>query len=441
MICRFSHVCGPHRRTTETGDIALTQCIVAVLVGADVVVVALLDNGSTLAAGFQALATLAKGPIYVAAGTVLVAFPLLRTPGARIGEILTAALRSFGQLALLASAVIATVPVGLAILVLPERYVDALGMMPWLAAAGLGFATLTVLATVLLALRAYRRCQLGLLLACVLVTAGLLLGWEIAGVTGLAAGSAIGSLLAAGALALIAFPLLPTGTVRMTLRGLALTAVLLVVLGLARPQPILWLVVVVITGVALLLSMRDGRLARHGIDRSAGRRVPEEQRLRVLYLDWPEAEESPSRTHQVHRRLASRHSITVLSKRYPGSSDFTSDGVRYVHLGLGNRMPGLGRISYLLALPFAIARYAPDLVVTGDRLPRFLNDPRWTGRPTVSTSNDPREAMPTAEQRRTDPLWGRKEHDWALVAEKHHSMYIAAVAQTSSERFNTRTGA
>ena len=70
-------------RWAETGDIALVQFVVSVLVGADVVLVALLGSGTATEAGFQALATLAKGPVYVAAGTVLVAFPLLlRAPGA-----------------------------------------------------------------------------------------------------------------------------------------------------------------------------------------------------------------------------------------------------------------------------------------------------------------------------------------------------------------------
>ena len=68
-------------RWAETGDIALVQFVVSVLVGADVVLVALLGSGTAPEAGFQALATLAKGPVYVASGTVLVAFPLLRAGG------------------------------------------------------------------------------------------------------------------------------------------------------------------------------------------------------------------------------------------------------------------------------------------------------------------------------------------------------------------------
>ena len=79
-------------RWAETGDIALVQFVVSVLVGADVVLVALLGTGTVAEAGFQALATLAKGPVYVAAGTVLVVFPMLRGAGDAADAVLRAAL-------------------------------------------------------------------------------------------------------------------------------------------------------------------------------------------------------------------------------------------------------------------------------------------------------------------------------------------------------------
>src|SRR3954454_3024130 len=76
-------------RWSETRDIALSQLITSTLVGADVVLIAVLGAPATEAAGYQALSTLAKAPVYVATGAVVVAFPLLRTPGAHIGHILT----------------------------------------------------------------------------------------------------------------------------------------------------------------------------------------------------------------------------------------------------------------------------------------------------------------------------------------------------------------
>jgi LmbE family N-acetylglucosaminyl deacetylase len=158
-------------RWVETGDIALAQLIVYTLIGADVVLVALLAAHDAESAGYQALSTLAKAPIYVAAGTVAVAFPLLRSRQADTHSIVTATMRSFTVLSFSAAAVVATAPPELMLLVFPERYADSLTLLPVLAAAGVGYAALTLFSSVLLGLRAYRRCQLGLLTAVVLMPA------------------------------------------------------------------------------------------------------------------------------------------------------------------------------------------------------------------------------------------------------------------------------
>ncbi|MEG9247447.1 glycosyltransferase family 39 protein [Arthrobacter sp. Soc17.1.1.1] len=248
------------RRWSETGDIALTLCIVTALTGADVVVMSFLDGGSDAGAGFQALSTIAKGPIYVAAGTVLVAFPLLRRAGADRGPILVSALRSFGLLAVAACVVIATVPASLVAMFLPEKYHASIALLPWLAGAGLGYAILTVLATILLALRAYRRCQLGLIAATVLLPAGMALGWTLDGVHGVAIGTAGAALASAAILAVIAIPLLPSSTGRMALRGLLAGAVLTLLLLVAGSVPLIWLLVVLMTGLGILAFQRRTQL-------------------------------------------------------------------------------------------------------------------------------------------------------------------------------------
>lgn len=200
-------------RWAETSDIASVLCIVSVLVGIDVVVVGFLDNGSVEAAGFQALATIAKGgPVYVAAGTALVAFPLLRTPGVKVGEVLGASFASFGQLVVVAFAIIATAPPLMSGVIVPQKYHGSLGLLPWLAASGLGYAVLMVLATILLAMRAYRRCQIGLACACLLVIGGLWIGWQLNAVSGMAVGSAIGAVTAGLVLTLLARPVLASAT-------------------------------------------------------------------------------------------------------------------------------------------------------------------------------------------------------------------------------------
>jgi O-antigen/teichoic acid export membrane protein len=246
-------------RWTETGDIAVSQLVVATLVGVDVVLIAILGAPPTEAAGYQALSTLAKAPVYVAAGAVVVAFPLLRSPGARVTHILTAAMRSFGLLAFPAAVVVATAPPELMLILLPERYADSLRLLPALAAAGVGYAALTMFATVLVALRAYRRCRVGLAMAVGVLSAGLLLGWEIGATPGLAVGTAVGSLAAAGALWLTAAPLLPEGTLSRAARALLTTGVVLGLLALARPLPVVWILGVVLLGGVVLRELRKQR--------------------------------------------------------------------------------------------------------------------------------------------------------------------------------------
>jgi glycosyltransferase involved in cell wall biosynthesis/O-antigen/teichoic acid export membrane protein len=378
-------------RWTETGDIALTQLVISTLIGADVVLVALVGNGAPDAAGYQALATLAKGPVYVAAGTVLVAFPLLRSNNARVEDILREALRSFGRLALPTAAVLTTVPTGLALLVLPQRYAGSLVTLPWLAAAGLGYATLTVLATVMLALRAYRRSQLGLLVASLVVPAGLVLGWRIDGIHGLAVGCALGALTATAVLAVIASPLLPSGTAWRAVMGLARAAVLLAALQLARPHPTLWLIAVAATGAVLLRGMRQRRIDRPSA--TGGLQclpTPHPPQMRILHLGFedpamPGAGGGSLRTHEINRRLADRDSVTVLVQRFPGWTDRIQDGVRYVHIGIGSGRTRLTRLlGYLAGLPLAVRHQSADLVVEDFFAPiSTLGAPLWTGRPTI----------------------------------------------------------
>lgn len=272
-------------RWAETGDIASVLCVVSVLVGIDVVVVGFLDNGSAAAAGFQALATIAKGPVYVAAGTALVAFPLLRTPGVEVGKVLGASFASFGQLVVVAFAIIATAPPMMAGLIVPEKYHGSLGLLPWLAASGLGYAVLMVLSTILLAMRAYRRCQLGLACACLLVVGGLWIGWQLNAVTGMAVGSAIGAVTAGLVLAVLARPvLLAAHPGKGAGRFLILAFALIVVLAVAAQlRPLVWFVLATISGITVLAHQRgllpyrnDFRFSRRRRARtrskSAGRR-------------------------------------------------------------------------------------------------------------------------------------------------------------------------
>jgi glycosyltransferase involved in cell wall biosynthesis/O-antigen/teichoic acid export membrane protein len=368
-------------RWAETGDIALVQFVVSVLVGADVVLVALLGNGTVSEAGFQALATLAKGPVYVAAGTVLVVFPMLR--GGASAAVLRASMGSFRVLALAAAVLLATVPAPLVLLVLPADYVASLALAPWLAAAGLGYGAVTVLATVLLAVRRYARTRAALAVAVCALPAGLLTGWALGGVDGLAVGAAVGALAATTGMALIAAPVLPAGTASATARDVAVAAVLLALAWLTRGVPVLWLAVALLAG---LLVLRAGRSAE-----PAGSPRPDAGRLRILHLGFedpamPGAGGGSRRTHEINRRLAARgHDVTVLTTRFPGHRDRTQDGVHYVHIGYGAGRNRVTRTAgYALAAVRECRRRRADLVVEDFFAPvSTAAAPLWSGRPTV----------------------------------------------------------
>ena len=369
-------------RWAETGDIALVQFVVSVLVGADVVLVALLGTGTVAEAGFQALATLAKGPVYVAAGTVLVVFPMLRG-GAAADAVLRASLGSFRVLALVAAVLLATVPAPLVLLVLPADYAASLALAPWLAAAGLGYGAVTVLSTVLLAVRRYARTRAALAVAVVALPAGLLTGWALGGVDGLAVGAAVGALAATAGMAVIAAPVLPAGTASATVRDGALAAVLLVLAWLTRGVPVLWLAVALLAG---LLVLRAGRSAQSG-----GSPQPDAGRLRILHLGFedpamPGAGGGSRRTHEINRRLAARgHEVTVLTTRFPGHRDRVQDGVHYVHIGYGAGRSRVSRTAgYALAAVRECRRRQADLVVEDFFAPvSSVAAPLWSGRPTV----------------------------------------------------------
>jgi glycosyltransferase involved in cell wall biosynthesis/O-antigen/teichoic acid export membrane protein len=380
-------------RWAETGGIALVQLVLTGLVGADVVLVALLgDPASPAVAGYQAVATLAKGPVYVAAATMLISFPLLRpAPPERAAAILRQALRSFGVLALPAAAVLATVPARLALLVLPAQYVGSLSVLPWLAVAGLGYGAVTVLAVMLLAVRMHRRSLLGLLVAVVALGAGLLAGWFADRTDGLAIGAAIGAVAAAIALALLARPLLPTALAGPLARLLAGSALFAAVLFAARSLPALWVAAVVLGGLVVLRASGH-QPGRHTTTTATGAAVPMPyRRLSVLHLGFedpaaPGAGGGSLRTHEINRRLvAAGHRVTVLTTRFPGCIDRTSDGVRYMHIGIGAGRTRLTRLlGYLLGLPSAVRGSAADLVVEDFFAPiSTIAAPLWTGRPTI----------------------------------------------------------
>ena len=91
------------------------------------------------------------------------------------------------------------------------------------------------------------------------------------------------------------------------------------------------------------------------------------RRIAVLHLAFEDHRRPGSgggayRTHEVARRMAERHDMTVVTTTWRGARDRVEDGVRYVHVGL----PGgylVEVVSYFLCLPFVLRRLEADVVV------------------------------------------------------------------------------
>lgn len=366
-------------RWRETGVVAAVQVTLSALIGLDVLFVALSGDSSAEDAGYQAVAALAKGPVYVATSAALVSFPLLRNASAaQVPEIAGAMVRSFARLAVPIAVVIATVPDAVVAAVLPAGYTGAVALLPWLAAAGLGFGLISVLTMTLLGAGATRRCRTGLSAAVVVVAGTQTVGWSVAGGIGLAVGSAASALVASCLLAVLAWRFLPDELGRAVPRTLVVTALFIGLLVVLRSAVVPWFVAAVVAAVIVLWTRRRP-------DRVPG------ATLDVLHLGFedpamPGSGGGSLRTHEINRRLvAAGHRVTMLVTRFPGCRDGVRDGVRYVHVGLGKGRTLIRRVAgYALVLPFVSRRYAADLVVEDFFAPiSSMGAPLWTGRRTV----------------------------------------------------------
>ncbi len=91
--------------------------------------------------------------------------------------------------------------------------------------------------------------------------------------------------------------------------------------------------------------------------------------MRILHLIYSHLDNpwlcggAPLRCHEINRRLAQRHEITVLCGAWPNAPrEREIDGVRYIHAGSG-RSYVLSRLSYTVEAAKACRRLDADLVV------------------------------------------------------------------------------
>lgn len=116
---------------------------------------------------------------------------------------------------------------------------------------------------------------------------------------------------------------------------------------------------------------------------------PRANRLHILHLAFedplsPWRGGGSIRNHEINKRLATRHQVTAVVAKHPGSRRRVQDGITYVPIGLPfGRMIGI--ISYHLALPLYLFLHGSDLVVEDFGAPHSSDlVPILTRRPTIA---------------------------------------------------------
>ena len=243
--------------------IAGAQSMVSLFVALDVVLVAVLPGNRALAASYQASATLARIPLFVAGAVATAFFPSL-SRGESGGALAARALRMYAAVTLPVAAILITVPGHLLALVFPAQYGAVAMLLKFTAVTGFGAGGISLVIAFFQAADDYS-CLTWLLVGLVGYAADLIVGWLIDGVTGLAIGGAVG---AVSALLLTGHHLVQSqGYAALSRVALVEPAVAAAVLTVARPHLYLWL------AAALLVGLRAGiRFLRPGARHARGPR-------------------------------------------------------------------------------------------------------------------------------------------------------------------------
>ena len=233
------------------------QGLVSLFVAVDVVLVALLPGDRAPAASYQASTTLTRIPLYIAGAIATAYFPSLSRQLSN-GVIAAQAVRLYAAAGLPIMAILATAPGLLVGKLFPSQYNDVGLMLKYTAVTGLAVGGISLVTTFFQAANEYSCLKwLGAGLAGYLIT--MLIGWRIAGVIGLAAGGALGSM---AAFVLICYLLVRSrGLVVLAWVRLLEPTVEAVALVLARSYWPLWLMVAFVVGVrAIMHFLRPGNL-------------------------------------------------------------------------------------------------------------------------------------------------------------------------------------
>lgn len=90
------------------------------------------------------------------------------------------------------------------------------------------------------------------------------------------------------------------------------------------------------------------------------------RRLRIIHFAYedkrqPGAGGGSVRTHEINRRLARTHDVTVIAAGWPSAEDRVEDGVRYLHAGSGRTRARA--LAYFARLPWRAMTVDADLIV------------------------------------------------------------------------------
>jgi O-antigen/teichoic acid export membrane protein len=243
--------------------IAGAQSMVSLFVTLDVVLVAVLPGSRALAASYQASATLARIPLFVAGAVATAFFPAL-SRGESGGALAARALRMYAAVTLPVAAILITVPGHLLALIFPAQYGAVAMLLKFTAVTGFGAGGISLVIAFFQAADDYS-CLTWLLAGLVGYAADLVVGWLIDGVMGLAVGGAVGTV---SALLLTGHHLVQSQGYRVLSRvALIEPVVAAAVLTVVRPHLYLWL------AAALLIGLRAGiRFLRPGARHARGPR-------------------------------------------------------------------------------------------------------------------------------------------------------------------------
>lgn len=248
---------------SRAARIAGAQSMVSLFVAMDVVLVAVLPGNRALAASYQASATLARVPVFVAGAVATAFFPSL-SRGESGGVLAARALRMYAAVTLPVAAVLITVPGHLLALIFPAQYGAVAMLLKATAVTGFGAGGISLVIAFFQAADDYS-CLTWLAVGLAGYAADLVVGWLIDGVTGLAVGGAVGTV---SALLLTGYHLVQSQGYRALSRVALIEPVLAAaVLTVVRPHLYLWL------AAALAIGLRAGiRFLRPGARHARGPR-------------------------------------------------------------------------------------------------------------------------------------------------------------------------